>query len=237
MKTCIKCGSLKTKKSGKYFRCPICTTKRCKEWSATKERRAVQKQYRMDNAKRRQDYEQKRRQNLHQKLLNHYGTKCECCGENRPKTLCFDHINGNGEIHRKEVGNGTKFQWWLLKSNFPPEFRTLCWNCNFCTWAYGQCVHKGLPTKTGGLRYEYMKKIRLEIRLKIFLHYGDGKLECKYCKENHFEFLVLDHIDGGGKEHQRKVGRGSSFYKWIVNNDFPSGFQVLCHNCNAIKGT
>lgn len=23
---------------------------------------------------------------------------------------------------------------------------------------------------------------------------------------------------------------------WIIRNDFPDGFQVLCHNCNFAKG-
>ena len=24
---------------------------------------------------------------------------------------------------------------------------------------------------------------------------------------------------------------------WLVRNDFPEGFQILCHNCNTAKRT
>ena len=30
--------------------------------------------------------------------------------------------------------------------------------------------------------------------------------------------------------------RGSTLHKWIKDNNFPDGFQILCHNCNQAKG-
>jgi len=27
----------------------------------------------------------------------------------------------------------------------------------------------------------------------------------------------------------------TKFYRWLVENDFPEGFQILCHNCNFAK--
>lgn len=51
-------------------------------------------------------------------------------------------------------------------------------------------------------------------------------------------FLAIDHINGGGSAARKsgiyggsKVG-GSGFYRWLIKNDFPAGFQTLCHNCN-----
>lgn len=198
---------------------------------------AQQKQWRADNAKSRQIYEKNRREELRKKLLSHYGEECACCGESEQAFLCIDHIEGGGEIHRKKIGSGTKFQWWLIKNGFPSGFRTLCHNCNQCIWAHGQCIHKGPATKTGGPRYEYMKQLRKEIRMKAILHYGNGEIKCQCCGESHFEFLCLDHIEGGGKKHQQIVGRGSSFYNWLVNANFPPGLQVLCQNCNFGKGS
>jgi hypothetical protein len=42
---------------------------------------------------------------------------------------------------------------------------------------------------------------------------------------------VIDHKNNDGYAH-RKVVRGSSFYAWLKRNNYPKGFQILCHNCN-----
>lgn len=74
---------------------------------------------------------------------------------------------------------------------------------------------------------ERTRKVRLEC-LKAY----SPELKCSLCPENHDEFMVLDHIDGGGTEHRKQTGSGSKFYFWIKKNHFPSGYRVLCHNCN-----
>ena len=84
---------------------------------------------------------------------------------------------------------------------------------------------------------EYQKKIRI----KVLLHYSkNNKLECECCGTTHYEFLVIDHIKGGGCEHRREIfgdtKGGFRFYRWIVNNNYPVGFRVLCHNCNMSLG-
>ncbi len=30
--------------------------------------------------------------------------------------------------------------------------------------------------------------------------------------------------------------RGQVLHKWVIENNFPKGFQILCHNCNYAKG-
>ena len=77
---------------------------------------------------------------------------------------------------------------------------------------------------------------RQETREKVLEHYSEGKMECACCTENIEEFLCIDHIDGGGNVHRAEIGHGTSFYRWLINNDFPLGYQVLCHNCNLAKG-
>lgn len=61
-----------------------------------------------------------------------------------------------------------------------------------------------------------------------------GKV-CTCCGEATYEFLAIDHIDGGGKEHRRQLN-GTRLEVWLKQNNYPSGFQVLCHNCNMAKG-
>jgi len=58
---------------------------------------------------------------------------------------------------------------------------------------------------------------------------------CSCCKENAIEFLSIDHINGRmGEEGDRKTGY--NLIRWLIRNNYPEGFQVLCHNCNQAKG-
>lgn len=77
------------------------------------------------------------------------------------------------------------------------------------------------------------KRQRIESRKLVISHYG-GKCNC--CGESIFEFLQIDHINGGGRKHRAEVGSGTKFYRWLIRNGFPDGFQVLCANCNFGKG-
>lgn len=83
-------------------------------------------------------------------------------------------------------------------------------------------------------REETNNKLRIKtraIREDVLTHYGK---QCQCCGEETSEFLCIDHINGDGAAH-RKVVRGS-MYVWLKKNNFPDGFQVLCHNCNMAKG-
>lgn len=70
-------------------------------------------------------------------------------------------------------------------------------------------------------------------RAAVIEHYG-GK--CVECDESRFLRLAIDHMNNDGNTHRKKINKwGSGFFKWLVDNDFPEGFQVLCHNCNVEK--
>ena len=86
-------------------------------------------------------------------------------------------------------------------------------------------------------RERYLKKKRRkQIRMEVLIHYGGNppKCACRGCNEYHIEFLCIDHIDGKGNEHRRKIGvvGGTEFYRWLIKNNFPKGLRVLCYNCN-----
>lgn len=59
---------------------------------------------------------------------------------------------------------------------------------------------------------------------------GYGGAICACCAETRIPFLTIDHIGGGGVHHRRAIG--ANLYVWLVKNSFPSGFRVLCMNCN-----
>jgi hypothetical protein len=72
------------------------------------------------------------------------------------------------------------------------------------------------------------------IRATVLQHYG-GK--CAYCGVAAGMFLTIDHIAGGGKEHRKSMGE-PNICKWLYQQSirgFPTGYQVLCWNCNSAK--
>lgn len=79
-------------------------------------------------------------------------------------------------------------------------------------------------------RYDGRQKRKLE----AFEHYG---IVCQCCGEKEFKFLVIDHVNNDGAKHRRdnKLGSSEAFYTWLRKNNYPSGFQTLCHNCNSAK--
>ena len=78
---------------------------------------------------------------LRVKVLNHYGHKCACCGEDRYEFLAIDHKNGDGNKHRKEI-KGTNVCLWIIRNDYPDDLQILCHNCNMAKTFYGVCPHK-----------------------------------------------------------------------------------------------
>jgi len=64
-------------------------------------------------------------------------------------------------------------------------------------------------------------------------HYGKV---CACCGESTYEFLCIDHINGGGNRHRKQLGCSRNFFHWLKRNGFPEGFRTLCHNCNQSLG-
>lgn len=105
--------------------------------------------------------------------------------------------------------------------------------CPICTTAFnpvnGQrycstaCARQSLQTARRGKERER--------RIAALRAYGGSQPACVCCQETQTLFLALDHIDGGGGKHRQETG-GGGFYSWLKRNHYPSGFRILCHNCN-----
>lgn len=81
-------------------------------------------------------------------------------------------------------------------------------------------------------------KTRCQIdRIAAIDHYGGS---CAYCGETVFIFLSIDHINNNGCQHRKNMCKGSNnsinIGAWLRRNNYPTGFQVLCMNCNHAKG-
>lgn len=80
---------------------------------------------------------------------------------------------------------------------------------------------------------------RRKRQLKELVLEAYGGARCVCCGETAFEFLTMDHANNDGNEHRRELkekhGYNMDMYRWLKNNNFPRGFQVLCWNCNCAK--
>jgi hypothetical protein len=92
--------------------------------------------------------------------------------------------------------------------------------------------------KPGTISAERSRASRWARKMSVLKYYGGDPPVCACCFESHVQFLAIDHVNRDGAEHRRKLKNngGNIFYLWLVNNDYPDGFRVLCHNCNMAIG-
>jgi hypothetical protein len=149
------------KKAGLCYQCrcrpPRQGKTRCEQCSATAKRRwklkaavltfvqsnrAKAAKWQAANPEKRRGHRRKYRESIRDAVFDHYGRTCACCGEDEIRFLTIDHKNGGGRKHRAEVGRGADFHRWLRDNGFPPEFQTLCYNCNCAKGFFGKCPHE-----------------------------------------------------------------------------------------------
>jgi len=87
------------------------------------------------------------------------------------------------------------------------------------------------------------KVVREDLKKEVFSEYSKRHSKsktpcCRCCGENfNIDFLAVDHIDG--RTHlakDEKHLKANPLNVWLKKNNFPDGFQILCHNCNFAKG-
>ena len=76
----------------------------------------------------------------------------------------------------------------------------------------------------------YKKFVNLVIQ-----HDPLNKIQIIRHEENKFEFLALDHVNGGGRE-ERKTRSTQQIALTAIREGFPDTYRVLCHNCNQAIG-
>tara|TARA_B110000438_G_scaffold3908_1_gene3936 strand:+ start:25432 stop:25941 length:510 start_codon:yes stop_codon:yes gene_type:complete len=76
-------------------------------------------------------YGKARRLERRLKVISHYSNgknECDCCKEKEMAFLTIDHINNDGQKHRKASKNN--LYDYLITRKFPKGLRVLCFNCN-----------------------------------------------------------------------------------------------------------
>jgi len=100
-------------------------------------------------------------------------------------------------------------------------------------------LSEGSPDEVAALRKaesEKTKRMQAVCRQQVFEAYGG--YTCRCCGENEPMFLSIDHVDNNGAKERKSglyAGSGYGFYRWLRKSGFPSGYQVLCMNCNTGK--
>lgn len=165
-KKCSRCGETKPlddfyhhsrSKDGHFSWCKECHNKAGTDWRKKNHARAASTAHKRylrlrDEISR---YNRDSNQRLKISLVAHYSNntnRCACCGEPDIRFLTIDHINGNGNKHRKSSGcrTGSIFYRWLIKAGMPDGYQVLCYNCNNARAWYGTCPHQVVVSNSGG---------------------------------------------------------------------------------------
>jgi len=162
--------------------------------------------------------------------LQHYSgapePECKCCQHKILRHLTLDHVVGGGGRHCRTLNIANSNLPRILKrQGWPDGYQVLYWNCNCAKKDKDACPHQiGLGS---------MQLPREVIKEQTIRHYSDNVCACANCGTAGFDFLTIDHIDGGGKQHRSTDVNARRIYYWLRNHEFPLGYRVLCWNCNC----
>jgi hypothetical protein len=78
----------------------------------------------------------------------------------------------------------------------------------------------------------YFKTYHQKRRLVVLNHYCGGDIKCQKCGQTNIDCLTIDHINNDGAKHRKSV---NNIIGWLIKNNFPDGFQILCMNCQFEK--
>jgi hypothetical protein len=77
----------------------------------------------------------------------------------------------------------------------------------------------------------------------VLKHYGGDPPRCQCCGESNMVFLTIDHIISLKESWSQTTNgswsrkdTGNNLHRRLIKEGFPSGYQVLCFNCNQAKG-
>lgn len=76
-----------------------------------------------------------------------------------------------------------------------------------------------------------------DMKVEVLTYYGNNRCACTRCGFDDVCALSIDHINGDGAE-MKKQGKhkgGKSFYRFLRQTGYPTGYQTLCMNCQFIK--
>ena len=74
------------------------------------------------------------------------------------------------------------------------------------------------------------------LKIEVFTHYCKSTPKCMCCNESEIDFQTIEHVRGKKNyPHDPRKG-GNKLIAWLKNNNYPTGYEVLCYNCNCARG-
>lgn len=109
--------------------------------------------------------------------------------------------------------------------------------------------HRYCPTCAKKAILDSRRKWRRKVKKEVMTHYSTNDPICNWggCGETDIEKLCLDHVNGGGRKHMKrmrlynkktkKIQSGHPFYIWLRKRKYPNNppLQVLCRRHNQEK--
>lgn len=153
--------------------------------------------------------------------------------------ICYS-IKNNGDTiaYRKCTECGRKFTY-KKKSNYDKcnncrnILKLICPNCSKEFIASGRnrkyCSHECYVDNRNKINVARDR----ENKNIVIMHYGNNNPSCNCCGNPDATLLELDHINGGGHRHRKELN--GDYWGWIIKNEFPNIYQLLCKNCNGAK--
>ncbi len=160
--------------------------------------------------------------------------KCRVCGQTKSVSQ-FECINPSKEYYRRQC-----------KACISERNKGYLSQSKEALREYHRDYYRKNKEKLDAQRAEWIKE-NPEKRRKTALFYyyrlqheailAYGGYRCVWCGIDEPLVLAIDHVNNDGKAHREKLGSlgGHKFYKWLRDNGYPPGFQVLCMNCNHAK--
>ncbi|MDP9489573.1 MAG: hypothetical protein M3P28_05185 [Thermoproteota archaeon] len=102
-------------------------------------------------------------------------------------------------------------------------------------------IRKKIFAKYGNRRKNRVNQILHKVSKNIVNELKENKQGIAFEKLT-FIRRLYQKGKGGGRRHRDELKKmigyrgNSALYRWLRDNKFPEGFQVLCMNCNWVKG-
>lgn len=134
---------------------------------------------------------------------------------------------------RSKVGQCDRCEEW-----FPAEIFVKTARCLVCRDEVSRGVRRAKKDPKNAAAREWYSRNRdlwldkYRIHRRAVIEKLGGKCSC--CGEDNREFLSIDHVDGGGGQHQKAIGNLASH---LYRHGWKEGeYRCLCHNCNFSFG-
>ena len=81
-----------------------------------------------------------------------------------------------------------------------------------------------------------LEKLKEDVRKRKEMVYSKLGGKCWCCGVTHIEFLHVDANEGIRTHYKitdKKYKNGTNLWQWLIKNDFPEGFKLICANCDT----